>query len=241
MSVSEQVRQLEANLRKLHNNKDRDFANSLVHQYRTKGRLSQLQQVWVDKLLDKALLPPEEAPKPVTESINVGLENLHALFDRAKSHVRSNESWTPRIRIVLTDGRRVEVSPAKSTSKNPGSIYVSVADQYYGKIDREGHLTLGPRGIRIEEIHDRIREVAENPTQAGRLHGHKHTWCMFCGIKLESEDSKYYGYGPICAEKWGLEWGEAKERKIEDRDQQIAETTQSVFSEMKAKWLGGLK
>lgn len=241
MSVGTQVFRLEELLPKVPE-KSREFARSLVGQWRQKRRLSQSQQLWVDKLIVMATEEPKAPePKPVAESLNVGLEKLHALFDKARSHVRSNESYRPKLHLVLDDGRPVEVYAAKDSSKNPGSIYVTVSGHYYGKIDRNGGLTLGPRGERVNEIHDRIRAVCENPTAAGRLHGHKHVWCMFCGIKLESPESKYYGYGPICADKWGLEWGSSKERKQEELESEIESKGKDLFSMAAAKYFGGLK
>ena len=69
---------------------------------------------------------------------------------------------------------------------------------------------------RNAELEQRIFDVAEDPSKAGRIHGHRVRWCMFCGLELRTTDSLYYGYGPICAEKWGLEWGDAVERKFKD-------------------------
>lgn len=32
--------------------------------------------------------------------------------------------------------------------------------------------------------------------------------CCYCGLPLEDDRSKTVGYGPVCANKWGLPWGD---------------------------------
>jgi hypothetical protein len=229
MSLAQQVFRLEELIHKLPAGRQQ-FAHSLVAWWRSKRRLSQGQQLWVDKLIEMATAPVEPKPAPVTESIDVDLDKIHSLFAKAQS----NHVQVPRLRMVLDDGRSLVVQLATNTGKNPGSIYVQLAGQYYGKIDRQGRLVLGPRNIRCDEVVDRIKAVALNPTSAGRVHGHKHRWCMFCARELTTVDSLYYGYGPICAEKWGLEWGDAAERIHTEK----VEETRDLFAGLAAQWKG---
>lgn len=230
MSVQTQVMRLEELISKLPTEGDKRFASSLVGQWRAKRRLSQLQQLHVDKLLDKALNPPAEQPKPMAQiaATNMNLVKLHELFDKAKS----NHIVVPRLHMQMTDGKRFTVSAAPMTGKNPGAIYVQLADKYYGKVTRDGRFEVPNYVTRCEELERRVAEVGENPSEAGRVHGHKLRWCMFCARELKTVDSLYYGYGPVCADKWGLEWGEAANRIEEEK----VTLTESLFAEAIAKW-----
>ena len=46
--------------------------------------------------------------------------------------------------------------------------------------------------------------------------------CCFCHKELTTKESLAVGYGPLCAEKLGLPWGETAERVYDRRD--LAET-----------------
>ncbi len=40
--------------------------------------------------------------------------------------------------------------------------------------------------------------------------------CQFCGRELTNAESMRRGYGPVCAERWGLPWGDEQESEAED-------------------------
>ena len=47
-----------------------------------------------------------------------------------------------------------------------------------------------------------------DPITAASLWGKTIGSCCFCGRELTDERSTSMGYGPICAERWGLPWGD---------------------------------
>jgi hypothetical protein len=53
--------------------------------------------------------------------------------------------------------------------------------------------------------------MATNPAAAGKAYGQRVGNCSFCSLPLEDGRSVHVGYGPVCAEKWGLPWGERDE------------------------------
>ncbi len=114
-----------------------------------------------------------------------------------------------------------------------GNIAIKSSKQYensifYGYITREGawsKATWYPdmlisaetfndlTRIQIPEI---LREFAANPANYAAMHGQKFNHCCFCAIELTHPDSVAVGYGPVCAEKWGLPHaGMAKEIEID--------------------------
>jgi hypothetical protein len=191
-----------------------------------------VQKEWVDKLIDAARNPPPPPPPPPQIDLGVSFKPLHDLFGRAKQ----NKIQFPTIKTQLDDGTKVKLSLASASSTNAGMVYVKKGEQFYGKIDSSGHLTIA-RGVPVcEELHVLVQEIGANPSAAGKVHGNKYDNCMFCGRGLQTTDSVYYGYGPICAEKWGLEWGIARERIVEDRSNRNEQIMASAIKAMAAKF-----
>lgn len=225
MGIMGSIMALEDRINKLPRSKQ-DFARSLCSQFRQKRRLSQLQQLHVDKLIEEANNPPPPPPPP--ERIELGnFTPLMELFARAKA----NKIAVPRIKTFTENGRAMELAAANPGGKNPGCIYVTLEGDYYGKVNPSGEIELRRGTVVCEEVHARAKYIGENPTEAGRVHGHKYDDCMFCGRGLKTTDSVYFGYGPICADKWGLEWGTARERKVEDRIERNEQAANTAFAD----------
>jgi hypothetical protein len=69
--------------------------------------------------------------------------------------------------------------------------------------------------------------IRPNP-QALAAIGRRLGVCQFCGRTLMKGESKKRGYGPICARKYGLPWGEEAEANIESFE--IAKAPEFSFS-----------
>lgn len=84
-------------------------------------------------------------------------------------------------------------------------LYITVNGEYMGLVTKEGKLQIKDN----VSLHTRnaITAIFENPVYEAIQHGRHHSNCCFCGTTITSKDSLQVGYGPICAEKWGLPWG----------------------------------
>lgn len=51
---------------------------------------------------------------------------------------------------------------------------------------------------------------AQDPLHYAPLYGQRTGNCMFCGLMLTTAESVGSGYGPICADNWGLPWHESE-------------------------------
>lgn len=58
--------------------------------------------------------------------------------------------------------------------------------------------------------------VCEDPLKYCSIHGQQYKHCCFCNTELTSKASLFAGYGPICADNWGLPWGEIKDESLEN-------------------------
>lgn len=121
----------------------------------------------------------------------------------------------------------MRVCPASATSKYPGSLYLKPDrgdySRWYGRIEQDGRfvpgnipmptgnfdLEDGPNGER-NSVSARtiilafLCDPVNVSAQMGRLIGR----CCYCNRHLEDERSTIKGYGPICANNYGLPWGD---------------------------------
>lgn len=115
---------------------------------------------------------------------------------------------SPRLkRPKLTIGDFV-ISPAPSTSKNRGSIYVKaraaseegeIEIRYLGKVTPDGRFH--PNCNTFEE--EAFRAITEDPLGEALRHGKLSGRCAVCSRSLTHEDSVGRGIGPVCAENFG--------------------------------------
>jgi len=102
----------------------------------------------------------------------------------------------------------LQLKPAKNDGKNPGAIYVKCGgtDAYFGKILKDGtFLKSGDCGP--DEL-AALTLFANDPVGVSRASGKLTSNCCFCRQRLTTEESVAVGYGPTCAEHYGLPWGD---------------------------------
>lgn len=185
--------------------KDQQFATDLV---KKAGRytLTEKQLYWVDKLTKQAL-----GEETKLKGVELGdLTPTIALFDKAKSHLKR-----PKV-LLATPTQTIRLSVAGERSKTPGSIYVTSYGKYveerayYGAISRDGVFHPTRLGTNLEGLADVLKAFAADPAKVASEYGRLHGVCSFCSLPLRDERSTAVGYGPICAQNFGLPWGDVK-------------------------------
>lgn len=170
--------------------------------------LSEKQAAWVSRLAD---MVEGKAPAAATPAAKIGsLDGIKALFARAAKHLKF-----PAIVLLIgpvDEDAMVRIYPAGAEGKNPGAIYIKDADTraYLGKISPEGAVSFSrecPEHAR-KDITDVLTRLAADPAAVAAEHGRLTGRCCFCNIALKDERSTGVGYGPVCAEHYGLPWGE---------------------------------
>jgi hypothetical protein len=189
----------------LHNlaEKDRGFAESLVSQGSSKW-LSSKQMYWAEELLRRAL---GIAPPPA-EKVDVGgkFSTIVRLFEKAKT---SGLKW-PKLYMKTEDGYPVCLTMGGPKSKYAEEILVTNGGPFgsniwYGHITKEGQWTLPMQKPDGEEsVVKLLRMLANDPSETAFKQGVFTGKCMFCNTPLTAENSTAVGFGPVCAEKWGL-------------------------------------
>jgi hypothetical protein len=184
--------------------KDQSFAQSLLNQATTKG-LSDKQMFWVEKLAARATgTAPVEAPAQVGNFAGV-----IALFATAKAHLKF-----PKIRLALTDGRKVVLSVAGPKAKHPGTINVTDGEKFganvwYGRVDVAGAFQVNHAVDHATQVAlaGLLAVLANDPAGTAAAYGKLTASCCFCNLTLTDPKSVEVGYGPICASNYSLPWG----------------------------------
>ena len=226
------INELKANLGLL-SLRDQDFAKSLIQSFNQYG-LSEKQGYWVVKLLERidaaradtdepSTYKPEAAvlyngtpgsgsistkpAAPVAVQLDAGFSGIVELFNRAKAAGLAN----PKIRLETEGGVKVVLRMAGSSSKYAGQITVTdnkayEARTYFGRIDTAGQYF--PSAKACDDVTKLLKDMSANPAKMAALYGFKTSNCCFCGLHLKTSESVTMGYGPICAEKFGMPWGQ---------------------------------
>lgn len=139
---------------------------------------------------------------------------VYALFDTAVTH----RLKYPKIRLQDAQGQTVILKLSGSQSKYQGQLQITDDGQYpnnryYGRIDKAGHFQAG-RDSR-PDILALLDRLAANPAQVASEYGKLTGNCCFCGLPLTDPQSTAVGYGPVCADHYGLPHGEYRATQID--------------------------
>jgi hypothetical protein len=116
----------------------------------------------------------------------------------------------PSITVFTDDMQKIRVKLAAK-----GYLAIVLEGEYVGKIEKNGTLILYQDKELVSTI---LSQLNEDPYAFTKAQGLKYGFCCFCGRELTDPLSVAAGYGPICAENFGLPWGEPIEVAPEDVD-----------------------
>lgn len=138
-------------------------------------------------------------------------ENFTRIFDM---FMKAGEKLKhPTVRLADAQRNTLALSLAGAASKNAGWVYVKRSTgfdaAYYGKISPTG--TFMPVASCPPTVKAQLAEFAKNPEAVASQYGKLTGCCCFCGRGLNDERSTDVGYGPVCASKFGLDWGKKAE------------------------------
>lgn len=171
------------------------FAVSLVGQFSKKGELSEKQLPFIDKLLNeiKVILNPAAAPeRPKVANFS----RIVGVFDHAKE-----KGYKKKIKLRFGDNTyKVALSEAPSYGNNAGMIYVTLNEEYKGKISREG--VFQASGKQDDKLLQMVSEFSIDPLTVAKKYGFATKNCCCCGKVLTDPVSIANGIGPICESKF---------------------------------------
>jgi Family of unknown function (DUF6011) len=197
--------------------RDQSFAESLLQYFDKNKSWSAKQLYWVDTLIQrgKDLEPKSEQklldfpPPPIPEAVQ-NLIRITQLFQKA----RDQGLKYPKIRLEADDGTKVVLRYSKPNYPPDSDAQINITNnlpynqgrEFYGRIKMNGHFLQGRQAT--PAILKLINDLSKDPVGLAKLYGLKTSTCCFCSRPLETSESVTMGYGPICAVKFGLPWGE---------------------------------
>jgi len=176
-----------------------DFALDMAHGHRSPKGLSEKQRVWLHILADEIAEPEKQRDNP-----SIPVVHLHAL---AGMFAQALDAGAKRV-VIRTNGadglvvlrlnkkRRINVTSAGCYGQNTFYGSIGVDD---GQFRPSGNLT--------QATVDALAKFEANPAGIAAEYGRLTGECCFCGLTLTDARSVTVGYGPICANKFGLPWG----------------------------------
>lgn len=190
---------------------DRDiaFAASLVHSWDRRG-LTARQIFYAHKLCVDLDRRGEAAERKAAEPRKAPIGDftkLIAMFAQASSQLKH-----PKILFQLPNDETLRLSVAGPNARVPGSITVATGrygdpdGKWYGRILHDG--TFEASNHSTPEVEAALIAFAANPAEYAGSYGRKTGNCCFCSRDLTDERSTSVGYGPHCAARYGLPWGD---------------------------------
>lgn len=195
--------------------KSQEFARSLITQFKDRG-LSAKQEFWVSKLAEdaRARITGESY---VADTPKIDLTRIVELFKTASSNLKK-----PYVLVDCDDGQsvlRLKLAPAGGRWAGHVYVYLNGAFEdrvWLGRVDPERMVYIPSRDAaqvpgRISLTENTLVAFAADPVGSAMRFGRKVGACCFCSRQLNDPRSITVGYGPICAENFGLPWGEVVE------------------------------
>jgi hypothetical protein len=141
------------------------------------------------------------------------MKRIFEMFDRSAERMEI----FPSITLTVSEGVLV-LRKMGFRSQHPGSLSLSSSARYkqgifYGYLHRDGELAVRDE-TKKTWIERTLLQLNDDPEGFALLQSKKTSVCMFCGLPLTSVISVEFGYGPICAENWGLRWEKTKELEL---------------------------
>ena len=186
-----------------------DFARSLVTQNEMRGKdLSAKQMAWVHIIVCEHDQRAAQAAEPQQQADAVVLPQVRAMIDEAGKSLQF-----PKVNLTTEAGQKVRLSRAGSRSRTPGVINITDGlpfgeNTFFGRIALDG--TLLPSRAMIEDVLALLQALDADSEAVVRAYGKKTGSCCFCARTLTDGRSVAMGYGPTCADNYGLPWGDER-------------------------------
>ena len=184
--------------------KDQAFAKSLLDSWSSKGSLSEKQHYWACKMIDRAAGKPAAAP--VAKAVG-DVSKIVAMINTARQYMAF-----PCLMIDGGQGDKLRITLAGDKAKVPGSLTVTTdqkgSDGRYFWIGRIMDGAFQPGSTLSDDTVAALTKAlvgfAADPEGVAKAYGQKFGRCCFCRKVLTEAKSLALGYGPDCADHWGL-------------------------------------
>lgn len=193
------------------NPRDQRFASDIIGYHSRKQTLTPGYAPWVGTLIARA--DSNDATVDTEKAVTIGdIGLLKALFDKAAVHLKA-----PAVVMHVEDVGTVRVFVGRQRSKYEGRTMVELESRWpapwvvYGEMTKDGQFAPRAKAVIPPTLIPTLIDFAKDPVKHARAYGKLTGKCCFCRLPLDDPRSTAQGYGPVCAKKWHLPWGEKPE------------------------------
>ena len=169
--------------------------------------LSPKQLVYLGDMLFTLYKHRPEASHLRTAEVQLMLHSILRMFEEAPE---GTEGQGKRAMLRSPNGETVKCTqPHASNTRYPGCVHITVREGEHGEFVYAGRIQqtgLFQRAGGSPDWIELLRTVDADVQGSVSNYGHATGQCGFCGRVLENGVSVRLGYGPVCAEKYGLPW-----------------------------------
>lgn len=196
------------------NSHDLRFYTSLSNWYDAHGFWTIKQENAVDKILASSKENPTSYAETQIEKPSLLFfdgKKVSELFALAATKIKY-----PSIQFWRDIGE-LNFYLCGNLSKTPGVIRITNGQKYpnqevYGEIYKDGKGLF--RRDTSAVFKKEIQSICNSPIDEAKIRGIKTGYCCFCATPIQTKESLAVGYGPICAENYGLPWGNLPKEEV---------------------------
>lgn len=173
-------------------------------------QLSAVQVAWVHLLASEAT---GHRPRAATKVSDLNLLPIVTMLHRAAEAQKQHPAIVLQVPTVIDGGGggQLKLSLAGEKARQPNTVNLTDGlpygeSKFYGRIHLDGSVEKGRSWT--PAIEDLLRRLAADPLHVAAQHGCATGVCCFCNRALSTKESRSAGYGPVCAAKFGLDWGQ---------------------------------
>jgi hypothetical protein len=166
------------------------FENKLINS----DQLSPKMRAWLHVLAHWALNPRPES------NGGESFPGILALLNKARDAGKK----FPKIKLRV-DGQPIVLALNRAGKVNVTDGGPFRGEQWFGAIQLDARWRDGAQPEKVLPI---LALLEKDPASVATQHGVATGNCCFCTRDLSTKESRSVGYGPICAGKFGLPWGD---------------------------------
>jgi hypothetical protein len=168
-----------------------------MDQWLRKGFLSPKQWAAAERNADRVDKPKAKGENKQEERLE--LIKIMSLFAATEGKLKN-----PKFRYKGLRFKKV------THGNHAGNVFIDRGEfgTSIGKINQERYL-IPFRGMKDEDL-EIIKQLEKDPVHELSMDGKELGTCRYCSKELEDERSVSAGYGPVCAVRWNLPWGDER-------------------------------
>lgn len=182
--------------------KEQGFVKNCVKDLRKYPSLTWKMHKWASSIVHRVMNKDVQSAYDKLPS----LKGVFDIFATAADNLKF-----PKITFDTDNLGVIRIQRAGAKSKYTGQLMITDGrrfgdNRWYGRIDLDGNMVAGMDVMTDPQIKF-LERFSKDPVAIAREYAKESGHCCFCNKELTDKKSTSKGYGPVCAENYGLPWG----------------------------------